>query len=849
MNHAIFFLRWRVNCSRTFLAVWVLACLCAMNRESRAGVEAMEIGPNDTGELPHGKEADGIIGDFLLRNEIVTAVISHNAHLRRANMSTFYGASGITPGCLYDLTLREFPNDQITIFAPANQRGAVSYVRLVPAGDTEMAAVESVTTAAGNWGLFKRHEYQLRPGWHGIRIVTTWRNESDEAKEISTADLWTRFASTGTYAGIHWADAVDPADKAGYAYALEPVSGEGVPPESVRLDPGETFRCARFLAVDTSPAAAVGRVAARLGGTGNCAMIIVDEDGGGVPNAVLEFRSEGNAVPAYPNAEGVVEITLPPADHEFELRAPGRPAVTGSVAIRSATQTVRRVVLDPASALAFEIRDAEGRDIPCKIQIRGRGDTPTPDLGPPNRAHGCRDQYHSESGSFRVAVPPGTYRITVTRGIEYDHIRRVVTVQPGETTAFPGTLTRVVDTTGYISADFHNHSTPSGDNTCGTDDRIINLAAEHIEFAPTTEHNRLYDWAPHIERLGLQTQLATIRGIELTGSGTHFNAFPFQPKPYTQDWGAPVWNPDPRITAITLRDWQGADPNRWVQINHPDMVDNFLDRNADGRIDGGYLGLGAMIDALETQNGNRAGILAGAPYYIARSGDKESVRYIREFIWLQMLNRGAAYWAVAVSDAHSVYGNGVGGWRCYLPSSTDQPARVDWRELSRNAKAGRITLTTGPFLEVATSDGTMPGGLVRANAGVRLHVRVQTTTWIQVDRIQILVNGRPRPSLNFTPDSHPDWFHAGVLRFDRTIEVPLQEDSHLIAVAYGENHDLAIGFGTSPQANLHPCAYNNPIFVDIDGGGFTPNGDTLGFPLPTKKLGVDFVRAQLAKQP
>ena len=29
-------------------------------------------------------------------------------------------------------------------------------------------------------------------------------------------------------------------------------------------------------------------------------------------------------------------------------------------------------------------------------------------------------------------------------------------------------------------------------------------------------------------------------------------------------------------------------------------------------------------------------------------------------------------------------------------------------------------------------------------------------------------------------------------------------------------------------------AVSNPIFVDVDGGGFKANGDTLGAPLPVK---------------
>jgi hypothetical protein len=41
---------------------------------------------------------------------------------------------------------------------------------------------------------------------------------------------------------------------------------------------------------------------------------------------------------------------------------------------------------------------------------------------------------------------------------------------------------------------------------------------------------------------------------------------------------------------------------------------------------------------------------------------------------------------------------------------------------------------------------------------------------------------------------------------------------------------------------MHPFAYNNPIFVDVDGHGFKPNGDALGFPLPVKKLSITEAR-------
>jgi hypothetical protein len=580
---------------------------------------------------------------------------------------------------------------------------------------------------------------------------------------------------------------------------------------------------------------------------------VTGPDGSSVPTAAVVVGTGDGKFPAYPDAEGAYRFRLPPGSTEVRFTDIGRPPVARAVSTAADGESKLDVQLEAASAIEFDVRDDAGRSIPCKAQFLGRGDTKNPDLGPRDRAHGCVDQYHSEKGQFRVQVPPGRYDVVVTHGIEYTHLRQTVSVEPGKTVRVEGTLKRVVNTPGWVSCDFHNHSTPSGDNTCGTDDRIINLAAEQVEFAPTTEHNRLYDWRPHIEKLGLKDQLKTVKGLELTGSGAHFNSFPFEPVPHTQDNGAPVWSKDPRLNAITLRDWQGVNADRWIQINHPDMVENFIDRDGDGRADGGYVHLGQMIDAVETENGigmnYGMSILADAPFVIGRNATtrQEEVRYVTEFVWLQLLNRGHRMWGVCVSDAHSVYGYGVGGWRMYVPSSTDHPADVDWKEIARNAKAGRAMLTAGPYLEVEANDGTKPGASTRATAFIDLKIRVQCTDWIDIDRVQVLVNGRQRKDLNFTRKSQPQMFSDAVLKFDQTIRVPLSEDAHLIVVATDEDSDLTTGFGTSPQAKMRPTAYHNPIFVDTDGNGFTPNGDTLGWDLPVKKLTVDEVKRMLAR--
>ena len=220
---------------------------------------------------------------------------------------------------------------------------------------------------------------------------------------------------------------------------------------------------------------------------------------------------------------------------------------------------------------------------------------------------------------------------------------------------------------------------------------------------------------------------------------------------------------------------------------------------------------------------------------------------VREFIWLQLLNQGHRISAVGVADAHAVYGNGVGCWRNYLPSSTDDPAKIAWQEISPRMKKANMVITSQPYLEVTTVDGHIAGEDVRGNGGVDLKVRVQCNTWAGIDRVQILVNGRPDPKLNFTTQSHPAMFKAGVVKFDETIHVPLQEDAHLIVVATSESETLATGYGTSDWGKMRPMAYNNPIYVDVDGHGFQPNHDTLGFDLPTMGVSADKAREALTR--
>ena len=95
----------------------------------------------------------------------------------------------MTPGCLYDLTLRGTDNDQLTIFSPSKQQGRVSYVKM---GEDQQSVVTHVSSALTG-GLTKTHIYFLEKDEYGITITLTLLNGTEEKISGPINDSWTRF--------------------------------------------------------------------------------------------------------------------------------------------------------------------------------------------------------------------------------------------------------------------------------------------------------------------------------------------------------------------------------------------------------------------------------------------------------------------------------------------------------------------------------------------------------------------------------------------------------------------------------------------------------------------------------
>jgi carboxypeptidase family protein len=829
------------------MRIWgLVAVLLLVPAGPAAAGEIARLGPGNWNLAPRGKEVDAIYGDYLLRNDRVAAVVGDPVAGRHAHLSCRN-----IQGAVIDFTLLEANNDQLTAFKPHGESAPGATEAEILAASGAEVRLRVTRPATGAEPVEAVTDYVLRDGEPFLRITTRYRNTGAGPVQRRLSDKIRcdqTFTQTpeGEAGFIHFYDrwfhaAYAVARLGGMIYTNGRFGGMGGAnsgtwldfPDMVRdattrtstLAPGQEVTLTRCLTVGRHPGdtdatayGILGRPSARL------AVTVQGPGGEAVEGAEITVRQgEREVSAAHTDGQGRAILGLAAGRCTVRVSQMGRQPVEKEVEVQGDSRVT--IPVSARSQVTFTVTDGAGRPSPCKAQFLGVGGTPEPDLGPEQRANGCKNLYFSADGRFTVPLPPGRYYVLLSRGPEYDAVYRYVNLNSGQTARISARLVRVVDTRGWVAADFHNHSTESGDNTTETESRILCLAGEGLEFTPSTEHNRIQTYRHRLKALGLERLLATSDGIELTGSPlplNHQNAFPLKLRPGAQDGGGPQTDPDPRAQIRRLFEHDGMS-EKLVQQNHPDIGWLFYDRDGDGRPDMGF-GTFEFTHAIEVWATN---ILAMRPTTTTAMG----VRNNRIFNWLQLLNQGFRLPGVANTDAHYCF-HQSGVIRNYMKSRTDDPARIDEMEMVREARKGRLVMSNGPFLEAAFN-GALPGEDARARRRRgRLRVRVQCPNWLDVDRVQVLVNGRPDPKLNFTRESHPQLFGDGVVKFQHEIPVSLERDAHLIVVAAGERSTTGPVMGHRGDP---PLAVSNPIYVDVDGGGFQANKDTLDAPLPTKK--------------
>ncbi len=808
---------------------------------------------------PQGKEVDCIYGDFVLRNDKIVVVVAQPLATRNANM-TVHGVGG----SIIDLTFRDRPNDQLSAFYPGGGRYQFTSMDKVEfeAGDKSIKTnpekvvgsprVSLVIGATNNQsGVDATVKYTLIDGDSFVLVETILKNTTDKPVQVEVSDAIradrTFEFGTDEALGLFWANddwfgqaygvRADGSviQRAGRGGTLLKYARDGK--TETTIEPGETYTLGRQVFPGNSLLAVRGMASELAGKETKHVTIRVEDSAGRVAHAEVQLaRGDEAFASGRTDAKGQLQFALPDGKYKAHVAALGRPETDLEIETGKPANFV--VLLQQPGYVAAEITDGEGRPIPCKVAFHGVDGTPDPNFGPDSAAVGCGNLHYSHSGKFRQEIAPGKYRVIVSHGPEYDAVFTDIEVERGKATPLSASLLRTVDSAGWISSDFHSHSTPSGDNTTDQLGRVLNLLCEHIEFAPCTEHNRVDSYVPHLKHLGVEKLMATCSGMELTGSPlpvNHQNSFPLVMKPRTQDGGAPLTDVDPIVQIERLAMWDNGS-DKLVQGNHPNIVQEIGDRDTDGKADGGFAKMFGFMDVIEVHPPQ--GIFTPPADDDAQRQGRNAI-----FHWMQLLNLGYRIPGVVNTDAHYTF-HGSGWLRNYIKSPTDDPAKIETMDMVHAAEAGHIVMTNGPFMEVSlratkpangASIEVMPGDDVRAPGGeAEIKVRVQCPNWFDINRVQVFVNGRPDEKLNFTRRTTPDRFGDGVVKFEAAIPLALSSDAHIIVACAGEGLQLGPVMGSGPGKAM-PVAVSNPIFVDIDGDGFQANGDLLDRSLPLEQ--------------
>lgn len=838
-----------------------LALLLLLPAVSVSATELVRLTPDTWDEYaPAGKEVDCIYGDYVLRNDKIIVVIAEPLPTRNANMTVRNNGAMII-----DLTRRDAPNDQLSVYHPNGmelsfhspdrveikidgERGDAEGGKILRGGNLEWQCSTNATS-----GLEVTVRYTLKDSSDVLKADTIIRNPTGEkidftASDYLRADRTFEFGSDPA-TGLFWAH--DDWFAQAYGVIVEgrtlKQSGSRGSVLEIQQDGNAKVSLASNQAITISRSIFPGSsllelrsIAYQVSGIAcRSSKFRIIDDAGPVVHAKLSIAIGGNKYgSARTDENGEAKLMTPQDVDEFEyvIEASGERRVEGTLGVTEEGTVFLHKLLE-LGYVASQITDEANNPIPCKVAFHGLDGTPTPDFGPDSGAVGIKNLYYSHDGKFRQPLAPGKYEAIISFGPEYDAIFKTIEVARGKETELTATLKRVVDTTGWVSSDFHSHSTPSGDNTSMQLGRVLNLLCENVEFCPCTEHNRISSYAPHLKQLGVEHLMATCSGMELTGGllpVNHQNAFPLKYTPRTQDGGGPVTDTNPITQIERLAFWDDKS-DKLVQENHPNLYQIIGDKDLNDEPDGGFAEMFGFMDVIEVHP-------LETIFTKPEKDDKGRLSRNPIYHWMQMLNLGYRIPGVVNTDAH--YNYHESGWlRNYIKSPTDDPAKIDTMEMVHASEAGHITMTTGPFMEVvlkpqsrSITPSGIPGDDVIAPGGkAMVFVRVQCSNWLDINRVQIFVNGRPKEELNCTRRQSPAYFSDGVVKFAADVPLELTEDAHIIVAAIGEG--LQLGRIMGPLwGEKRPVAVSNPIFVDIDGDGYQPNGDLLDVPLPISSM-------------
>lgn len=498
-------------------------------------------------------------------------------------------------------------------------------------------------------------------------------------------------------------------------------------------------------------------------------------------------------------------------------------------------------------------------------------------------------------GRVLAKVKPGTYDIVVSRGPEFEITTKTITVKENESAQALLQLTRAYTSDGWVAGDFHIHSQPSTDSGLPIDQRVASCADEGLEVAVATDHNYVTDYAPVIAQTGLDPWLLGIPGMELTTFEMgHFNGYPLKVDPGSTRGGEFVWaKQTPQKLFDQLRQLAVDPKNSIVQVNHPRQAvlgyfaQFFVDADtAEPYTPQGLMGLFApygdefspanfsyAFDAIELITGRRIEDVhtyrapnplppgtfpdpqpVAGQVVVDKSGHALYPGVVET--WFTMLDRGLMATGMGTSDSHHLLGDEPGYARTliFVGHGKDTPGGFSRQDIVDGIKAHHAIATNAPFIDMHVGTAMIGDTVAIPGGNVEVKLTIDAPSWAEADHLTVYSNSaivadmaisgthdEVTVPLHCTTDC---WVVAEVTGTDNMFPVltptefpPLDATVIIGALASGIN---GLDLSTLPIANpikpvrVHtstPYAITNPIWIDVDGGGWTPPKP----PLPTAR--------------
>jgi len=503
-------------------------------------------------------------------------------------------------------------------------------------------------------------------------------------------------------------------------------------------------------------------------GTTHVTMAVADDDG----TFTLHAPSGSYALWAFGDGPGAAPVDVDVAGADVDLPEP--------------------VVLGARGILEVNVTDLDGQPIPGKVVLHGQASTPPAEMfGEPTPPGDFAGLAFAAHGSARFALEPGSYEVTIGRGFEHESVVREVDVPAGETVVLTEALDRVVDTTGWMSADFHVHSFWSPDSSDSLAFKVRSAAAEGLEIPVSTEHEWIGDLQPAVVSEGLEAFVRGMSGEEITTFAYgHFNAYPATARPELPNNGAFQWVD--RTLGEVVADVRQDPADPVVQINHP-RSQSF----------GGYftsVGFDPDTGTVE-DSGNWTTDFDAVEVFNGSSFEENLDGTVPD--WFRLIEMGVRPTATGNSDSHHSETSEVGYPRTYVLLGEDDPTLVSPAAVADAIRTGHAVVSGGAFVSVTADGAQAVGETVSVTAGVptSLHVTVQAPGWVELSRLRVFVSGEEVDTIELSG--------VAPVRFDEDVSVTVDDDAWVVFAAAGDTPlDPLV-------TRKQPFGVTNPVYLDV----------------------------------